>query len=84
MGSLLIRGLSDATVRKLKVLAAKAGLSVNRYLVSKIEQETGGGTKRRQVHHDLDHLLGTMSKRDYDALEESVEEQRSIDPELWS
>jgi len=32
----------------------------------------------------LDDLFGTMTLEDAQAIEESVAEQRQIDPELWS
>jgi hypothetical protein len=84
VASILIRGLSPRTVKRIKALAAKAGMSMNRYLLGKLEGEAGGGVHRKTVHHDLDHLMGTMTGEDLEALCRSVDEQRRVDSELWS
>lgn len=79
MGNITLRGLSDETIKRLKREARSAGLSMNRYVVRKLEG-TGPGSRE---YHDLDHLFGTMDQEDGRILDESIAEQRQIDEDMW-
>ena len=82
MSALTLRGLSPDTERRLKVEARKAGVSMNRLILQRLEGETHGAFKPH-VHHDLDALFGTMSAADLGAIEAAAASQRQTDRKLW-
>jgi hypothetical protein len=81
MATITLRGLSDEMLETLKKRAQESGLSMNKFIIQKITDSLEEGQKG--VHHDLDHLFGTMTTEDSDAICEISQEQRKIDPELW-
>jgi hypothetical protein len=49
-------------------------------------EESAGGTAKKTAsirYHDLDHLAGTWTTEEAEALEQLIAEQRTIDSELW-
>ena len=82
MPTLTLRGLSVETLKKLKQRARVSGLSMNKLIIQKLEDEVGGGRKR--IHHGLDPLFGTMTAEDCDAVCDASRQQRKVDPEMWS
>jgi hypothetical protein len=64
--------------------ARKERLSLSRAVERLLEEATGTskGTER-VVHHDLDRFFGTWTKREADSFDESLREQRQIEPKMW-
>jgi ABC-type uncharacterized transport system substrate-binding protein len=83
MATVTLRGLSASTVEDLKQEARRAGVSLNRLLVQRLEKQRFRSTLRPRDYDDLDHLFGTLDEEEYQRITEAVAEQRRIDPELW-
>ena len=85
MKAITLRNLPPDLARRLERKAGEEGLSLNRAVIAALEEAFGSpGKKRRAVYHDLDFLVGSLSKEDADVLERSLRAQRRIDPEVWA
>jgi hypothetical protein len=84
MGAITVRNLSPEVARAVREKAKREKLSLNRAVVKLLEEATGAsGRKAEVVHHDLDRFFGTWTKEQADAFDETLREQRRIDPEMW-
>lgn len=84
MNAITVRKLPPAVAKAVKERARKEKLSLNKAIVSLLEEATGTGRgKKRAVHHDLDKFFGTWTRKEADAFDEALKEQRQIDPEMW-
>ena len=86
MDQLTIRGIDASLDEWLKQEAKRRGQSVNRYVLTLL-QEASGATKPGKpteiIHHELDYLAGSWSA---EALQEFLEQAapaRTIDEALW-
>jgi plasmid stability protein len=63
MSALNIRGVNDRTAKRLKERARRYGVSVNRLVLSLLQDAVGTAPKpgKRPGYHDLDSLFGTWS-----------------------
>lgn len=86
MKAITLRNLPAELARRLERKAVQDGLSLNRAVIVALEEAFGlSGKKRGSVrHHDLDFLVGSLSKEDADRLDRSIRSQRRIDPEVWA
>jgi len=84
MKAITLRNIPLDIQKAIQRRARKTG-SVNKAVISLLEESTGG-RKRKKVHlyHDLDKLAGTWSKREADDFDRTLALQRQIDSELWS
>lgn len=84
MTAITVRNLPPAVARSVREKARKEKLSLNKAIVKLLEEATGTGSgKRRVVRHDLDRFFGTWTEAEADAFEQTLREQRQIDPEMW-
>jgi plasmid stability protein len=85
MGNLSIRGLDNAALAKLKILAAREDLSVNSVVVRIIEQGVGHKRSKQALHRhdDLDALAGTWTKKDQADFERATAPFSKVDAEMW-
>ena len=83
MNAITVRNLPPAVVKAVKERARKEKLSLNRAIVSLLEEATGTRQGKKVLHHDLDHLAGRWSEQEYREFMEALSEQRRIDPEMW-
>jgi hypothetical protein len=84
MDAITVRNLPPAVARAIRNKARREKLSLNKVIVRLLEEATGvAATSRSVVHHDLDHLAGRWSQREYDEFAASLAEQRTIDPDMW-
>lgn len=81
MANLSLRGLDPATLARLRSVARRRRVSVNRLIVETLRQQYA---PREQVYHDLDSLKGSWSKAEADAFEASIAPLSDIDPALWA
>ena len=86
MKQITLRGIPVDIEKMIKREAERKGLSLNKTLISFLENATGTkqkAQKRRSLHHDLDHLCGIWTKREAEEFTKNVELQRAIDEDLW-
>ncbi len=84
MNAITVRNLPPAVAKAVRAKARKEKLSLNRAIISLLEEATGTGqTKKRVVDHDLDKFFGTWTEGEADAFDAALREQRQIDPEMW-
>jgi plasmid stability protein len=87
MNQLTIRGFDEQLEKRLRELAAKHQISLNRAALT-LMRRGAGLTERRgspgRVGSDLDSFIGVWSEKDESELQRAVEPFEKIDPELWS
>lgn len=86
MTQLTVRGIDAQLHKALKEDAQKRGVSVNRIVLDALRQMAGLEQPRGQRpmrHHDLDHLAGAWTEAEFEEFQAAIEQQRTIDPELW-
>ena len=84
MNAITVRNLPPAVARAVKEKARKERLSLNKAIVRLLEEATGSeAPAKHELHRDLDKYFGTWTKKEADAFDEALEEQRQIDPEMW-
>ena len=83
MKALTLRNLKPDLARAIERKAREAGTSLSGAVLALLEQATGLSKKRREDHHDLDHLAGSWSPEQARAFEKTLAQQRLIDPEVW-
>jgi hypothetical protein len=71
-------------LRAIRAIAKREGISLNKAALRLAEK--GAGLNARpddRIGHSLDHLIGTWSAREAEALLESIQSCEQVDPELW-
>jgi hypothetical protein len=84
--ALTVRNLPPEVAKAIRDKAKKERRSLNQTVVSLLEEATGARPRARTptVHHDLDHLFGTWTKKEADEFDSHLKESRSaIDPRDW-
>ena len=86
MKNISLRGVDDELARHLQAGARAEGKSVNQLVLETLRRRFGLDKARRftRVYHDLDDLFGKWSQEEYERIQGRVDENRRIDPELWS
>jgi plasmid stability protein len=86
MTTITLRGLDEELVNRLKQEAAKQGTSMNQLAVETLRFRFGLSKEKRftQVFHDLDELFGVWSDEEYQSIQGKIDQERSVDQELWS
>ncbi len=86
MKQVTLRGLPRKIEEMIEKEARKKGLSFNKAFVSVLERaatgKKGGKNKKRNLYHDLDHLLGVWTKGEFEEFQRNLEVQRKIDKQL--
>jgi hypothetical protein len=84
MGAITVRNLPPELVRVIRQKAKKEKASLNRTVISLPEKATGlVKPQTEEVHTDLDRFFGCISKQEADELDEAIQEQRQVEPEMW-
>jgi len=78
-----LRNPPETVTKAIKKRAVEKGLSINKAVISLLEDIAEKDDTKRNVYHDLDHLAGRWSKDEAEKIEKAVKEQRSIDKDLW-
>ncbi len=86
MRNITIRGIDDALDHALKSAAEEESRSVNQLVLETLKERFGltKAPRHGRRHHDLDNLFGRWDDGEYERVQSAVDEQRDIDPELWS
>jgi hypothetical protein len=82
---LTLRGLDRRLQREIRELARREGLSLNKAAVRLLEKGAGirPADKAERIGSSLDHLIGTWTEDEADALLESIQSCEQVDRELW-
>ena len=85
MKAITIRGINSSVSEKLKKTAKKEGKSVNQFVLDLLKQNIGMQKDKKftKIHTDLDHLFGKWSRSEFEKIQDVIDRQRKIDPELW-
>lgn len=86
MKQITLRGIPEEISEAVRKEAERKGVSLNKAFITLLEKRTGTGKRERKekvVHHDLDHLSGTWTKRDAENFNRDLESLREIDEEVW-
>jgi hypothetical protein len=82
VNAITVRNLPPAVAKAVREKARKERLSLNKAVARLLEEATGAEPVKKVVRHDLDRFFGTWSKKEADAFDEALREQRQIDPEM--
>lgn len=80
---LTLRNLPEPVSRAVRRRAADRKTSLNKAVISLLEEAAGGDTQGVHLYHDLDALAGKWSVKEAQAFEADLAEQRSLDEEAW-
>ena len=85
MKAITVRGIAPDVALKLKEIASKENKSLNQLLLDIIEIRVGMKKEKKFTcrYDDLDSLFGKWSQQDFEAIQATIDEERSIDPEIW-
>jgi plasmid stability protein len=86
MKQITIRSIPDEVKKTVQKEAAQKGVSLNKAIISLLEQAVGTKTpmrKKRVLYNDLDHLAGLWSREEAAEFDKNLNAQRKVDPELW-
>lgn len=85
MKAITLRNLPPEVAKTVRQRAKQKKTSVNKAVIELLEESVGGAAKKKEKvrYHDLDHLIGTWTKKEAEEFDKLVAEQRTIDPELW-
>ncbi len=85
MKVITLRNIPPDVARRIEEKSARSGLSLNKTVISILEEGLGlsGGERPRVRNNDFDEFCGIWSEEQADEFDRSLAEQRRIDPELW-
>jgi hypothetical protein len=78
-----LRGLPPAVAGAIRRRAGERKLSLNKAVISLLEEGLGIRERASTTYHDLDSLGGAWVREEADAFEASLREQRAVDPDVW-
>ena len=80
-----VRGLDPRVERAIHEMARAEGISLNRAALRLLEKGAGLSPARPSdcIGSSLDHLIGTWTVAEAEALLASIESCEQVDPELW-
>lgn len=86
MKQLTVRGVNDDLHDALKKEADRQGTSMNRVVLALLKEAMGvsnGSGRYQTLFDDLDYLAGTWSTKEAKAVQQELNNQRTIDHKLW-
>lgn len=85
MKAITLRNLPPEVAKTVQQRAKQKKTSVNKAVIELLEESVGSKAKKKEKvrYHDLDHLIGTWTKKEAEEFDKLVAEQRTIDPEFW-
>jgi ribosomal protein S24E len=85
MKTITVRGIDAPLAEKLKKTAKNEGKSVNQLVIDSIKDRLGEGNEKHfsVVYHDMDHLFGKWTQKEFEAIQGKIDAERKIDQELW-
>ena len=86
MKAITLRNLPSELAKIIGQKAEEKGVSINKAVISLLEEGTGIRGKRngkKSLHHDLDSLAGSWTRDEAEEFDKSLASQRTIDLDLW-
>ena len=86
MHQLTIRGFDDELASRIRQLARREGISLNRAVLRLLRRGAGLGERSDNpavVGDSLDHLIGTWTAEEAAELNRALNELSPIDEEMW-
>jgi hypothetical protein len=85
MKAITLRNLPVDMERQIHMLARQKRLSLNKVVISLLEEKLGMKTAKKKTtrYRDLDVLAGSWSEAEAREFDKALAQQRNIDPELW-
>jgi ribosomal protein L18E len=85
MKTITVRGIENELAEKLKYIAKQEGKSVNRHILETLKKSCGLEKEKKfsRIYRDMDHLFGKWSAEDFKRIQDKIDAERKIDPELW-
>nr|WP_321400028.1 antitoxin [uncultured Desulfobacter sp.] len=85
MKTITIRGIEPEVAVKLKEVASEQEKSLNQLILEFIKKNTGFEKEKRfsKQYDDLDDLFGRWSEDEYELIQQKIDGERQIDPDLW-
>jgi hypothetical protein len=80
-----VRGLDNELAENLKREAEREGKSLNQFILDSLKQRLGLKKQKKftAVHHDMDHLFGSWSEKEFRQIQKRINSERKMDEELW-
>jgi hypothetical protein len=76
MKAITLRHVPEPLASRIEERAKRTGFSLSRTVIEMLSEQTG--VAKARIHHDLDHLIGTMSAEDVAERDAEIAAQRSI------
>ena len=85
MKTFLLRNIKDNLYIEIKKQAESNSESINKFVLSVLEGELGfkKPVKKKKRFTDLDGLAGKWDTKEYHLITQKLNDQRTIDKELW-
>ena len=86
MKAITLRNLPPEIEKAVRKEADRQRTSINKAVISLLEQKAEGHKKRKprtKEYDDLDSLAGSWTKKEAAEFNKALASQRTIDPELW-
>lgn len=86
MNQLTIRGFDDELARRVRQLATREGISLNRAVMRLLRRGAGLGDPPDNVDivgASLDHLIGTWSQEEAEQMNRALADLSSVDDAMW-
>ena len=85
MKAVTIRGVDPELAEKLKITARAQGKSINQLTIELIRTSLGLNKKKKysREYDDLDDLFGRWGEDEFNAINDKINRERHIDPEIW-
>lgn len=87
MHQLTIRGFDDELANRIRQLASREGISLNRAVLKLLRRGAGLGERNHMpnvVGDSLDHLIGTWTKEEAAEMNRALEDFSLIDEDMWT
>ena len=83
--TMTIRGLEPILIDKMNEFAKQQNQSLNQFVVETLMLHMGMKKEKKFTaeYHDLDHLFGIWSEKDFKRIQGRIDSERKIDKELW-
>jgi hypothetical protein len=83
--AITLRNIPAEVARRIRSRAAQKKISLNKAVLSLLEEQTGLGAAKSRVHlyHDLDELAGSWTREEAATFDRNLAQHRKIDLEVW-